>query len=122
MTVPCGSIQYTSWALNSQVREVWEIHVHISLILNITILQAYVPYSDHCSPHAIEVHEGLAVSDHSFIDIFCGMIKYESIYTKQSKAAVVLQFKARVLPNKVVLMSTYTTTFSPLSMVWHINV
>ena len=112
MILPCGSIQYTSWDLRKEVQQIWKINVHVSLMLNITILQAYVPYSVNCSSNNIAVYDGLGVHRESHIDFFCGMIKYESIYSKQNKATIQLQYNASILAHTVILVSTYTVLFS----------
>ena len=96
MTEPCGYIQYSyKYRRNSPSKtyfwsKTWYIHVHNSLILNATIVEADVSYSERCSSRYIAVYEGLEVCKLCLIDIFCGILKHESVYTKKNKATILV--------------------------------
>ena len=76
LTRPCHAISFSSWEPSSHH---WRIHVHMSLMINITIVKAYILFSDLCHPHNIGVFEGHAGDNQTRIDYFCGLVKLESV-------------------------------------------
>jgi hypothetical protein len=57
-------------------------------MINITVKQAYVPYTDHCTNHHLNIVEGHVSHNVSILEKFCGHSSNEVIYTKGNKAVV----------------------------------
>jgi hypothetical protein len=65
----------------------WYITVHRSFMINITVHQAYVPYTDQCTSHHLDFMEGHS-STVTLLARFCGHSHREVVYTKGNKALV----------------------------------
>ena len=87
----------------------WRIHVHKSLMINITIEEAYVPYNTNCSLHNIEVYDGHIANESQLMDYFCGKISQESVYTKSNKALLAIKSNTSMLVYQVFITARYTT-------------
>jgi hypothetical protein len=79
---PCGTVQHS---LSRAKFATWLITVRHSFMINITIHKAYVPFSDLCSPDYLAINEGHQIRAGSVIEVFCGHILLESVYTKFNK-------------------------------------
>ena len=104
LTVPCAYLHLETW-LQSEHRIL--ISVYRSFMVNMTILKAYVPLSDWCTPHNIEVHEGHHMSQHFLIERLCGQISMESIYSSCNRIILIVQFKPYRLHHSVNLHAVY---------------
>ena len=91
MTAPCGIMNFMSLALSSMTwtSMTWTISVHQTFMINITIYKAYIPFTDMCSPHYIQIHEGHNMSKESLIELFCGHTYTENIYTKDKTGMII---------------------------------
>ena len=101
LTPPCQFIHFTSMFFQSRS---WTLVVQAVFMINITIYKAYVPYSDWCEHHTVEIHEGADVTNNTLIEQFCGHVYMESVYTKHHKAVLQIntfhaysQFKLNIM-------------------------
>ena len=106
ITLPCGIIYYNTW--ESMTQQKWRLTVYEHFMVNVTIMQGFVPYTRHCRPHHFTVHEGLRTSRTSTVDTFCGKVQYESVYTKSNEAAIVFTARVSVTPFNVFLWAKYS--------------
>ena len=104
LTSPCHRITLRSWEV---VAKSWYIKVHKSFIVNITIYEAFVPYTDWCSPHHITVLENTKQADNVTIDQFCGLIRMEPVYTKGREGVIYLYSDAQILPTEIHIIAGY---------------
>ena len=104
LTSPCSIIYFKS---RNPVVAKWLIKVYNMFMVNVTIDSAYIPYSDKCRLHDIEVHDGLNVTGHSMIDHYCGVISGEVAYTQYNRAMVQLQLSTVVQQIQVHMIVQY---------------
>ena len=48
----CKVFDYLSWRPTTKT---WRIHVYLSFMINITIIKAYIPFTEQCQPNNIAV-------------------------------------------------------------------
>ena len=101
---PCSTI-YTK--PSNPLLAQWLITVYNIYMINVTINTAYIPFSEECRLHDIEVHEGLNVTDNSIIDQYCGVISGEITYTQYNRALVKFQLSTVVQPLEVFMVLQY---------------
>ena len=85
----------------------WKILVHKSFLINITIIKAYIPFSDWCSLHHITIYEGHRSDKQLLIEQFCGHTYMENIYTKHDKGTLLMYFNTTVIYEAVVMNAMY---------------
>ena len=105
LTAPCFDfLTFTSWIPESKT---WHITVHEVFMINITIYKSFVPYSDLCSPHNVQLHEGHSINNDSLIEKFCGHTYMESVYTKYNRGLLYIMFNTTVIYSAVMLYAGY---------------
>ena len=87
MKAPCSYIHYGSW-FSAVIH--WLISVPQSLMVNFTIAESYIPYTEWCFPHSFEIHDGHQITNYSLIDKMCGKLTMESVYSKCHKMYLML--------------------------------
>ncbi len=92
---------------DSPTLAIWQITVHRSYVINVTIYDAYVPYSDNCRKHFISLYEGINQSNETSISQHCGHVMMESMYTLSNKALFVITCNSRAPPHTVHLLMGY---------------
>ena len=75
--------------------------------MNVTINEAYIPYSEKCRLNGIDVHEGLNAMDQSELDRCCGMINGEVAYSQYNRVLLQLQLSTVVQPSQVYMLVQY---------------
>ena len=88
LTTPCSLLSHT---LKNAASRKWHILVYQGFALNITILKSYTPFNDTCTPHSVDIYEGLEATHGTLIDRFCGLVTMETVYTKYHRALLKLQ-------------------------------
>ena len=106
LTPPCYSVHFTSWHPSARV---WYIGIPRVFMINITILHAYVPFSARCHLHAISVYNGHDETNNNLMDYFCGTLKYESVYSKLSKAMITLNVTMAMKIDAAYLKAQYAS-------------
>ena len=101
---PCSYVYFNSWTPTSRS---WSISVHQLFMINITIYKSFVPYSDSCSPHNVQIHEGHNLNNDSLIELFCGHTYMESVYTRYNKGLLHITFDTIVIYSAVTLHAGY---------------
>ena len=101
---PCGSIYVTTQEVCSLS---WRISVHPEFMINVTIYHAYIPFTDLCSPHNIQIHEGHEVNTTSLIEQFCGHTYLENVYAQNNTGVIVLTFANAVIYKAVEMHAEY---------------
>jgi ribosomal protein S19 len=85
----------------------WFITVHKTLIVNVTVIKAYVSYTDTCSSHSVAVWEGHSFTEYASHEKFCGHILLESSYTKSYKGAVSVYASSTIQFTTVEVLASY---------------
>ena len=85
-TSPIGQIHFKSWIYHTEELK-WHITVNKYFMINISIYEAYVPYTETCTHQNIAIQE---YRDGSTIAQFCGHTSMECVYTKYNVAQLLM--------------------------------
>ena len=99
-TGPCELLQYK---VRLHEKTQWKIKVFNEFMINITIHEAYTPYSDDCEGYSINVADGKDVNENILINL-CGYIVQESVYTASEHGIINVNI---VNPTEVHFIITY---------------
>ena len=110
---PCQQIYYKSWTPD-YITE-WHIEIPRWFLINITIMHAYIPFSDDCQPSQLAVHDRFNITQSSLIDLFCGVVKMEYVYTRGNKGTVRMVFDSAHIPYAVTLVAKYESHLKSLA-------
>ena len=88
---PCGHIHFETWLHGTIQNLHWQIIVHKTFMINISISEAFVPYTDNCEGENVVVREG---HGGELIAHFCGHISKEFVYTKRNEALLFVDLKS----------------------------
>ena len=97
-SAPCKQIHFSS--IHPVTLELF-ITVQTALSINITVLEAYVPYSENCYQHYI------SIIDASQINTFCGYVKEEIIYTFYPQGTITMEASKTFLAHNIRLHMVY---------------
>jgi hypothetical protein len=78
-------------------------------MINVTIHDTYVPYTDWCLPHAVSVYEGHNITVKHLIESFCGHVLAETVYTKKHLALLQLHVNKTIPPAAIKILVSYQT-------------
>ena len=83
----CAFIRLETW---HPLSAVLHIEVHSAHMINFTISEAYVPYTDNCHPHSIVLFRS---GNSTNLLTLCGVIYMESFYVQYSEILVQLHLE-----------------------------
>jgi hypothetical protein len=83
LTSPCAQLQ----AIDINTR--WFITVHSSFIVNVTVLEAYVPYTDHGHDHHVDIMEAHA-QNFTTVERLCGYSLQQVVYSNNEQVVVAI--------------------------------
>ena len=100
---PCKMFLYETY--EAKVNELWRITAHYKYVINMTILTAYVHFTDTCDPHYIK----LLSRNHTTSSgrKYCGHVMSESLYTFDKFGTVLLQSTQHYQYHKPMLKLAY---------------
>ena len=104
LIMPCAYLYFKSQVPASRT---WHILVHGKFMINITIYKSFVPYSDLCAPHNIQIHEGIIMDNNTLIEKFCGHTYMESVYTRYNRASLSVIVNTDIIYPDVTLHAGY---------------
>ena len=103
MTSPCHTIYFETYS----VSKMWQITVHESFMVNITIHRGFLPYTNKCKVYKMNVYEGNAMDDEAIIETVCGALQKESIYTRYHSALLFVAIRSKSQLFLVHILATY---------------
>ena len=101
---PCYSVYLSTWMPSSHY---WKIWTHGIFMINITILHAYTPYTDHCHPHGVSLQEKISTTEKSTFGKVCGLVNMETFYSKTNAVLLRIYFEQYSLHRSVDLDAVY---------------
>ena len=104
LTAPLSMISIQSWKL---AHKKWRLTVHKDFMLNITITSAYVPFSDNCTPHNIDIYERQETFHNKRVARFCGVITMETVYVSSNDGMIQLNALTEVALFAITLEAAY---------------
>ena len=75
-----GPCSYFYKELSSPASLQWTIYTYRSFMVNLTIISAYVPFSEHCHQHYINLLDNIS----TLFQKLCGQLNKESIYSRNN--------------------------------------